>query len=119
MPRDVERPSELDPVVPFPPMEAELVRELPVGDGWTYEPKWERPLAERRAFLERHAKGLELSPTSDDVDVARSWLDDLEPLGLDGVVAKRSDLPVVPGGRGAVVKVKPERTADCVVIGLR
>src|SRR3954468_10211087 len=41
MPRDVERPSELDPVVPFPPMEAELVRELPVGDGWTYEPKWD------------------------------------------------------------------------------
>ena len=28
-------------VVPFPPMEAELVRELPVGDGWQYEPKWD------------------------------------------------------------------------------
>ena len=22
-------------------MEAELVRELPVGDGWQYEPKWD------------------------------------------------------------------------------
>ncbi len=27
--------------VPFPPMEAELVRELPEGDGWQYEPKWD------------------------------------------------------------------------------
>src|SRR5713226_2168507 len=26
--------------VPFPPMEAELVRELPTGD-WQYEPKWD------------------------------------------------------------------------------
>lgn len=29
------------PVIPFPPMEAELVRELPAGDGWQYEPKWD------------------------------------------------------------------------------
>jgi ATP-dependent DNA ligase len=29
------------PNVPFPPMEAELVRELPDGDGWQYEPKWD------------------------------------------------------------------------------
>ncbi len=27
--------------VPFPPMEAELVRELPTGGGWQYEPKWD------------------------------------------------------------------------------
>ena len=27
--------------VPFPPMEAELVRELPEGEGWQYEPKWD------------------------------------------------------------------------------
>jgi ATP-dependent DNA ligase len=29
------------PNVPFPPMEAELVRELPAADGWQYEPKWD------------------------------------------------------------------------------
>src|SRR5947208_11211936 len=29
------------PQVPFPPMEAELVAELPAGDGWRYEPKWD------------------------------------------------------------------------------
>jgi len=27
--------------IPFPPMEAELVRELPEGDDWQYEPKWD------------------------------------------------------------------------------
>ena len=27
--------------IPFPPMEAELVRELPEGEGWLYEPKWD------------------------------------------------------------------------------
>ncbi|HEY3961728.1 MAG TPA: ATP-dependent DNA ligase [Gaiellaceae bacterium] len=27
--------------LPFPPMEAKLVRELPEGDGWQYEPKWD------------------------------------------------------------------------------
>src|SRR5215475_8293909 len=30
-----------DPAIPFPPMEAQLVRELPKGDGWWYEPKWD------------------------------------------------------------------------------
>jgi len=27
--------------IPFPPMEAQLVRELPQGEGWQYEPKWD------------------------------------------------------------------------------
>jgi ATP-dependent DNA ligase len=27
--------------VPFPPMEAQLVNALPLGDGWQYEPKWD------------------------------------------------------------------------------
>ena len=37
----VERPASLDRSIPFPPMEAELVRELPAGDEWQYEPKWD------------------------------------------------------------------------------
>jgi len=212
----VERPAGLDPLVPFPPMEAELVRDLPLGSGWAYEPKWdgfrgvlenvggelrlwsrngrpllryfpelrplddllpprsaidgeivierggaidfdamqtrlhpaesrirklsaeiparfiafdelvwkgkpvwERPFAERRTALERDAAGFTLSPSSDDPVDAGAWLDELEPLGLDGVVAKQLDRPVEPGARGAVVKVKPERTADCVVAGVR
>ena len=40
-------------------------------------------------------------------------------MGLDGVVAKRRGLPYLPGSREGVVKVKEEKTADCVVVGLR
>ena len=29
------------PNVPFPPMEAELVSELPESGVWRYEPKWD------------------------------------------------------------------------------
>lgn len=38
---EVERPEAIGAAVPFPPMEAELVAELPSGDGWQYEPKWD------------------------------------------------------------------------------
>jgi ATP-dependent DNA ligase len=212
----VERPSELDPAIPFPPMEAELVRELPDGDGWQYEPKWDgfrgllengtgelklwsrnarpllryfpeleplakllpprsavdgeivierdgvldfdsmqmrlhpaesrvrklsaeiparfvafdvlvwkgeevwpEPLSKRRAKLERSARRFGLSPATRDREEALGWLDRFEALGLDGVVAKRLDLPYLPGAREGVVKVKPEKTADCVVVGVR
>ena len=211
-----ERPADLDPLVPFPPMEAELVRELPLGDEWAYEPKWDgfrgvlenvggemrlwsrngrpllryfpelqplgdmlpprsaldgeivididgaidfdamqtrlhpaesrirklsgeiparfvafdtlvwdgiaswqKPFGERRAALEQDAAAFSLSPSVADPATATAWLDELEPLGLDGVVAKRLGRPVEPGARGAVVKVKPVRTADCVVVGVR
>lgn len=86
---------------------------------WDGVPVWQQPFAERRAALERDAGAFALSPSVDDPAVATSWLDELELLGLDGVVAKQVDRPVDPGGRGAVVKVKPERTADCVVVGVR
>jgi ATP-dependent DNA ligase len=212
----VERPGELDKAVPFPPMEAELVRELPEGDSWQYEPKWDgfrgllentggelrlwsrnarpllryfpelrplgkllpphsaldgeivisrdgaldfdsmqtrlhpaesrinrlsaeipaefiafdllvwkadeiwrKPLAERRKELERKAKRFSLSPATRDREEALGWLDRFEAIGLDGVVAKRADLPYLAGSREGVVKVKPEKTADCVVVGVR
>ena len=202
--------------VPFPPMEAELVSELPEGDGWQYEPKWdgfrgvlendggelalwsrkerpllryfpelrplgdllpphsaldgeiviardgvldfelmqmrlhpaesrvnklaaeipaefiafdvllwkgkpvhELPLAKRRKELEKVAKGFRLSPATTDLDQARGWLDTFEAAGLDGVIAKRLDLPYRPGSREAVAKVKPYKTADCAVVGVR
>ena len=38
---------------------------------------------------------------------------------LDGVIAKRLDQPYRPGSREAVAKVKPYKTADAVVVGLR
>jgi len=212
----VERPADLDPAIPFPPMEAELVRELPEGDEWQYEPKWDgfrgllenasgelrlwsrnaRPLlryfpelatlgellpprscldgeivivrdgvldfdamqmrlhpaesrvrklsaeipatfvafdvlvwdgvehwpaalASRRSKLEELARGFVLSPCTADRGEAIEWLDAFEAIGLDGVVAKRRDEPYRAGERTAVVKVKPEKTADCVVAGLR
>ena len=204
------------PHVPFPPMEAELVKELPEGDGWQYEPKWdgfrgilendggelalwsrkerpllryfpelrplgellpphsaldgevviaregvldfdsmqmrlhpaesrvqklskeipaefiafdvllwkgkpihELPLAKRRKELEKLAKGFRLSPYTLDPKDAQAWLDTFEAAGLDGVIGKRLDEPYRPGSREAVVKVKPYKTADAVVVGLR
>ena len=52
----VERPADLDSAIPFPPMEAELVRELPEGDEWQYEPKWDG----FRGLLENASGGLRL-----------------------------------------------------------
>jgi ATP-dependent DNA ligase len=174
------------PNVPFPPMEAELVSELPAGGGWRYEPKWdgfrgvlendggelalwsrngrpllryfpelrplgelmpkgsaldgeiviarggafdlllwkgkpvhERPIEKRRAELEKVGEGFELSPVSDDVEQGREWLRTLQAAGFDGVVAKKLGLPYLAGSRDGVVKVKPHKTADCVVAGIR
>lgn len=203
-----------DTRLPFPPMEAELVSELPEGEGWQYEPKWdgfrgvlenvgggvrlwsrngrpllryfpelealgerippdsaldgeivietggaldfdklqmrlhpaesrvrklaaempasfvtfdvllwdgeavhEQPLAERRKRVE--ALPFDVSPASLDLEQASAWLDRLEVAGFDGVIAKRRDLSYKPGSREAVLKVKREQTADCVVVGLR
>jgi ATP-dependent DNA ligase len=204
------------PNVPFPPMEAELVKELPDGDGWQYEPKWDgfrgvlendggelalwsrngrpllryfpelrplgdllpphsaldgeiviardgvldfdamqmrlhpaesrvrklsaeipaefvvfdvllwnkepiykRPLEERRAELEEIADGFRLSPITHDPKRAEEWLESFEAAGLDGVIAKRLGRPYMPGSREAVLKVKPYKTADCVIVGVR
>jgi ATP-dependent DNA ligase len=86
---------------------------------WQGEELWRRPLGERRPALERLAADFRLSPVTDDPATAEAWLSALETAGLDGVVAKRLDSAYLPGSRDAVVKVKPERTADCVVVGLR
>jgi ATP-dependent DNA ligase len=202
--------------LPFPPMEAELVDELPRGDDWQYEPKWdgfrgvleniggglrlwsrnarpllryfpeleevgarlapdsaldgeivivqngrldfdalqlrlhpaesrirklsaeipaeyiafdllvwkgeaihELPLERRRRELERKAKKFQLSPLTRERVQAEKWLSRLEQAGLDGVIAKRLGLPYIPGSRDGVVKVKPYRTADCIIVGFR
>jgi ATP-dependent DNA ligase len=204
------------PNVPFPPQEAELVEDIPVGDAWQYEPKWDgfrgvlendggelalwsrngrpllryfpelrplgdllprhsaldgeivieqggrldfdamqmrlhpaesrirklsaetpstyiafdvllwegepihtRPLRERRPELLAKASGFRISPAPADVAQARAWLDGLETLGLDGIIAKRVDVAYMPGSREAVRKVKKHKTADCVIVGYR
>jgi len=209
-------PETPGPNVPYPPMEAELVSELPERGGWRYEPKWDgfrgvlendggelalwsrngrpllryfpelralgelmpphsaldgeivisrggaldfdamqmrlhpaesrvrklsaeipatfvafdlllwkgkkvhaKPIEERRAELEKVGDGFSLSPVSDDVAQGRDWLQTLQAAGFDGVVAKKLGLPYLPGSRDGVVKVKPHKTADCVLAGLR
>jgi ATP-dependent DNA ligase len=86
---------------------------------WEGEPVHRKPLEERRPELERRAQGVRLSPISHDHEEAQQWLGRLEAAGLDGVVAKRLGLPYLPGSRDGVVKVKPHRTADCVIVGFR
>jgi ATP-dependent DNA ligase len=86
---------------------------------WDGEEVWREPLEARRAALLERAKGITVSPVSDDAAEARGWLDSLDKAGLDGVVAKRLGLPYLPGSREGVVKVKQRKTADCVVVGLR
>ncbi|MHB2021223.1 MAG: ATP-dependent DNA ligase [Candidatus Xenobia bacterium] len=71
----------------------------------------ERALAPRRPPLY-------LTPLTTDRQQAADWFERFEGAGLDGVVAKRPELPYKPDGR-AMVKVKHQRTADCVVGGFR
>ncbi|KFE63726.1 ATP-dependent DNA ligase [Hyalangium minutum] len=207
---------------PYPPMEAELVRDIPPGDDWQYEPKWDgfrcivyrdgdhvelqskagqplgryfpelveavrelspqrfvldgeivipeegglsfdalllrihpaasrvamlakqspsrlyvfdllvdarrqlltdKPLMVRREKLEAFASRylepagqIRLSPATHSQKVARAWLGSQ---GMDGVVAKRLSSQYTSGERTGMVKVKPQRTADCVVGGFR
>jgi ATP-dependent DNA ligase len=63
-------------------------------------------------------KSVFVTPQTRDVDEARPWLVGFEDKGLDGVVAKRVDGEYVPGRR-VMVKIKHERTADCIVGGYR
>jgi ATP-dependent DNA ligase len=80
------------------------------------------PQAERRAALERalaRASGrVHLTPCQRDRAIAREWFDRFEGAGLDGVVAKYESTAYQPGKR-VMVKIKHERTADCVVAGFR
>ena len=80
----------------------------------------ERPFHERRARLEALVAGTGVRPTPStaDPEQAEAWL--AKPLGgaIDGVVAKPADLTYQPGKR-VMVKVKRERTVDCVVAGMR
>jgi ATP-dependent DNA ligase len=80
------------------------------------------PLEERRRLLEGALGGarppIHLTPVTRERAVAVDWFDRFEGAGLDGVVAKRLDDPYRPGQR-SMVKVKHQRTADCVVAGFR
>jgi ATP-dependent DNA ligase len=59
-----------------------------------------------------------LTPQTADSAEATRWMSELEGIGLDGIVAKRRDGVYEPGER-VMLKVKLQRTADCVVGGYR
>lgn len=89
------------------------------------KPLYDSPLSKRRQKLESFAKKqlaknerIELSPKTDDIAIARQWLATTG-MKLDGVIAKRLDLPYRSGERDGMQKVKRMRTADCVVGGFR
>jgi len=80
------------------------------------------PFADRRARLEAllvdAAAPIHVTPLTESYELAREWLERFAGAGVDGVVAKHRGLAYEPGRR-AMVKVKRERTAECVVAGFR
>jgi ATP-dependent DNA ligase len=86
---------------------------------WKGKPIHEQPIEKRRAHLEKVANGIALSPVSEEIEQGQAWLQTLQAAGFDGVIAKKLGLPYLPGSRDGVVKVKPYKTADCVVAGVR
>ncbi len=85
----------------------------------------QQPLSTRRkrleAFAKKHLRGhktIRLSPATTDLDDAKKWLKQVGAT-LDGIVAKRCDLPYQSGNRFGMQKIKNYRSADCVVGGFR
>ncbi|MEV5646953.1 ATP-dependent DNA ligase [Nocardia sp. NPDC052254] len=62
--------------------------------------------------------GITLTPITTDPDIAQDWFTRFEGAGFDGVMVKSRDLPYLQDKR-VMIKVKHQRTADCVVAGFR
>jgi ATP-dependent DNA ligase len=82
-------------------------------------------LEHRRQRLEAFAKkflsgndSVSISPATRDVKLARHWFEKVG-AALDGIIAKRVDLPYQSGERTGMQKIKKLRSADCVVGGFR
>jgi ATP-dependent DNA ligase len=88
-------------------------------DGTSY---MEQPFAERRDVLESVLAGvappMHLTPATRDRAVAAEWFAQFEGAGLDGLIAKSPSVLYEPDKR-VMLKVKHDRTADCVVAGYR
>ncbi|MDQ6888558.1 MAG: ATP-dependent DNA ligase [Gemmatimonadota bacterium] len=85
----------------------------------------DRTLEERRHSLGAFAtrwlgKGgaVRLSPATTSLATVRKWFRSIGN-GLDGIIAKRLDLPYRSGDRTGMQKIKQIRSADCVVGGFR
>ena len=81
-----------------------------------------RPFSERRAALVDALAGsgpsVHVTPATTDLQTARRWFTEFEGAGLDGLIAKPLTVTYQPDKR-LMFKIKPERTADCVVAGYR
>ncbi len=82
----------------------------------------DEPFVDRRRALERALAGAEppvhLTPSTTDREVASDWFVRFEGAGLDGVMAKPAAGHYQPDKR-VQLKVKHQRTADCVIAGYR
>jgi len=82
----------------------------------------DQPLSTRRKKLESVLKKFPapifIAPATQDIKLAKQWFTKFEGAGLDGIVAKRLSEHYVPGER-VMMKIKHERTIDCVVGGFR
>ena len=80
------------------------------------------PFSARRSALEAALAGaaspIHLTPTTSDKALATQWFSQFEGAGLDGLIAKSPELTYQPDKR-VMLKIKHERTADCVVAGYR
>lgn len=80
------------------------------------------PQSERRRRLEQALATarapVHLTPITRDPALAAEWFQRFEGAGLDGVIAKPAAGAYRPGQR-TMIKVKHQRTADCVVAGFR
>jgi ATP-dependent DNA ligase len=85
----------------------------------------DEPLTIRRKRLEAFARKyfaqsgrIRLSPATAKLADAKKWLTRVGAT-LDGIIAKRRDLPYRAGDRTGMQKIKNHRSADCVVGGFR
>ncbi|MCC7531302.1 MAG: ATP-dependent DNA ligase [Candidatus Melainabacteria bacterium] len=100
-----------------------IVFDLLVGDNEKVLVK--EDLTERRQKLDKFAgryfnghDSIMVSPATLSLQDANKWLATTGAF-LDGIVAKRMDLPYQSGNRKGMLKMKRMRTADCVVGGFR
>lgn len=87
------------------------------GDDWRDTPFGQRRLQLAESLAEAAAP-VHLTPGTTDRDTAVDWFQRFEGAGLDGVIAK----PVADAyaeGKRTQLKIKHQRTADCVVGGYR
>ena len=77
------------------------------------------PWRTRRSLLEELAQGwvppLQLSPVTDDEELARRWMVEFRPAGIEGLVIKGADSRYEPNSRRSWVKCKLRESTEVLV----